>query len=153
MAPPSMARTSIGLRPYLSASTPQIGASSAMVSAAEPDSTPDQTATSARSVTPNACTYMGRKGKPSPKPTSVKNCVVAQIHAVRSQTAMTGIDGHHRRRRAPRRRAGAGRAGVDIHREFIPEEFFFRRRSGGRVRLRLRPANAVLGGGGRNGRL
>src|SRR4051794_7310512 len=61
-----------------------------MLSAAEPEITPDQSATSARWVTPSSWTYIGKNGRPRPKPTSVKNCVAEQIHAVRSHPVSVG---------------------------------------------------------------
>ena len=81
-----------------------------MVSAAEPEITPDQTATSARSVTPSAWTYIGRNGKPRPKPISVKNWVADAIHAVRLP-APPGPAAHARTVRPPARVGAAGRVG------------------------------------------
>src|SRR5919197_121663 len=104
-----------------------MGANTAIVNAAEPEVTPDQRATSARSVTPKDWMYIGRKGKPSPKPTRVKNCVAAAIQAVLSQTGRTGIAGIQVRRlptRAPRVGA-AGRTGTDITRGSLAKEGVF----------------------------
>src|SRR5260370_29363503 len=79
-----------------------------MVRAAEPEITPDQTATCARSVTPRAWTYIGRKGRPSPKPIRQKSCVAEAIQAVFSHGSRAGSQARMVRRMP--RRVGAAEA-------------------------------------------
>src|ERR1700674_3621925 len=82
-----------------------MGARMAIDNAAEPEITPDHTATCARSVTPRAWTYIGRKGRPRPKPIRQKSCVAEAIQAVFSQSSRTGT--HDRTARATSRRVSA----------------------------------------------
>jgi len=81
-APPSVARTTITLRPCRSASAPQMGAASIIVNAWTEITSPESTSTLVPVVLPSSLRYRGKNGKMVEKPTAENNCARKTMSSV-----------------------------------------------------------------------